>query len=103
MRFDDTAVVLVKGQSYRISLWFMTLQSWKIIRQRIRLNSKGIVKKSKKKVKVGKGRIYYAENKKRLQLWLVKDDKDYLTNKKLRKENMIEIDIIICLKKTNRN
>ena len=88
MGFDDFVVVTV-GRKEKHRPW---------------LNSKGTVAKTKKKCPK-KDRRYYKENKEKVEengSWSIQGIV-WRTKKKIRKKNTEETDIIICLKKTNKN
>ena len=51
---------------------------------------------------LNRAKDYYENDKERLKNQAADNTEIYLKNKKLKRENMEEIDIIICLKKRNK-
>ena len=116
MTFNDAVIVSAKGSDYRINFWYMSKDDAITIRKNSDLDEKSGLLYFLKKHKMGDKTTYYQKNKEKLlneakeyrannkdcENKQEKIIQNYLTKKNVKKENMDEIDMKICLKKIKK-
>ena len=116
MTFNDAVIVSAKGSDYRINFWYMSKDDAITIMKNSDLDEKSGLLYFLKKYKMGDKTTYYQKNKEKLlneakeyrannkdcENKQEKIIQNYLTKKNVKKENMDEIDMKICLKKIKK-
>ena len=116
MSFNDVAIVYVKGSAYRIHFWYMSKDdAISIMNNSNLIDEKGVfefffflyIKTSEETYYQKKQRCdtkhYYKNDKKRLREQARGKYRNLFEEEKNKREYMEETDIIICLKKRNKD